>query len=536
MDNNSLPTKNLPTPIKPDKLRNYLDGYDTQLKQYILNGFMEGFTLHCNRPAIFAAAKRNSTIAQKNPDAVDQKINKELQLGHIAGPFEDPPFPQFQISPLSLRPKPDNSGWRLLHDLSYPYNDQSVNSNIPEDFKKVSYSSIESAIRMIQNLGPKTFMAKSDIQSAFTLVPIAPSDYHLLGFQWRNKYFYYTTLPQGAGSSCFIFERIATAIHWILSHKYGMENVIHYLDDFLFMHPTAQGCNDMLQTFHKICNDIGVPINQNKTEGPSSKITFLGIQLDSIANQATLPMDKVMRYTTLMEDLLGRKTCKLQEMQKVIGSLQFTTSVVSPGRVFLRRLINSTIGIVKPYHHVHVTSSVKKDLQIWLIFLQKFNGIHIFIPQQPLLPTAINLYTDSCPRGFGGTYKTKYFYGQFPSNWRDFNIAVLELYPIFLALQLYASELANHHIVLYTDNQAVSDILNTKTTRHIQLLHLLRKIVLHALQFNIVISSKHIPGKLNILPDALSRNSHTKLLLQNHNMEEHPTPIPQHLLPENFKW
>ena len=481
-------------------------------------------------------APNNSKVAHQNQEAVDHKIAKELKLNHIAGPFNEPPFPDFQISPLSLREKPDGSGWRLLHDLSYPYNDQSVNTNIPDQFKKVTYSSIRSAITILQALGNNTFMAKSDIQSAFTLVPINPSDYHLLGFQWRKQYYYYTTLPQGAASSCYIFECIATAIQWILTHHYGMSNVIHYLDDFLFMNTTTQACQSMLDSFHELCQDIGVPINVNKTEGPTTKIIFLGIQLDSVHNKATLPLDKVRRYTALMQDLLQRKTCKLHEIQKVIGSLQFTTSVVAPGRVFIRRLINGTMGVNKPYHHVHLTKGMKDDIHMWLTFLNQFNGVAIFIPPEPLLSSTLNLYTDSCPQGFGGTYKNKYFFGAFPTSWQQFNIAVLEIFPIFLALQIFVKDMTNKHIRLYTDNKSVCDVLNSKTTRHTQLLSILRKIVLHTLNNNIVISSKHIPGKRNVLPDALSRNIHTTLLLQEHQMELQPTPIPQHLLPENYSW
>lgn len=105
-----------------------------------------------------------------------------------------------------------------------------------------------------------------------------------------------------------------------------------------------------------------------------------------------------------------------------------------------------------------------------------------------------------------------------------------------IALHLYATEMANNHVILYTDNQAVSDILNAKTTRQPQILQILRLIVLHTLKFNIVITSRHISGKSNVLPDALSRNIHTPLMLQEYQMDPVPTPIPVELLPDNFAW
>ena len=535
-EHQSLKLHGLPTPVKPDRLEHYLKGYNKELTDYLLQGFTRGFTIHAENFTKPVISAKNATIALKHPCAVSSKLQKELKECHIAGPYDLPPLPQFHVSPLSLRPKPDNSGWRLLHDLSFPYNDESVNQSIPDNYKSVKYSTISNAIDIIQKLGPNTFMAKSDIQSAFTIVPVHPSDYHMLGFQWQGKYYYYTTLPQGAASSCFIFERIATALHWILSDKYQHYTVVHYLDDFLFLHTTPEGCEHMLNTFHLLCNDIGIPINHNKTEGPTTCLSFLGIQLDSANNQATLPLEKVNRYNSLMQELLHKKSCKLHEIQKIIGCLQFTTSVVSPGRVFLRRLINSTIGVTKPYHHIHITREMKEDLCMWLHFLQNYNGVTIFIPKQPISSPDLNLYTDSCPQGFGGTYKCHYFMGIFPNSWKEYNIAVLELYPIMLALQLFAWDMSNKHVILHTDNHAVSDVLSSKTSKHPQLTALLRTIVLHCLNFNIKITSKHISGKTNVLPDALSRNNHTSVMLQAAHMEQHPTLIPTALLPENYKW
>lgn len=525
----------LPTPVNPDRLQWYLDGYNEHLKNFIVNGFRQGFSIHSNLTKYTTHPPQNARIANQNPEAVDEKLTKEIQLGHIAGPFTNVPFTNFHMSPLSLRPKDGNKGWRLLHDLSFPYNEHSVNSTIPDSCKKVKYSSVADAIQTIQRMGKNTHLAKTDIQSAFSLVPLAPDQYHLMGFHWRGQYYYYTTLPQGGASSCFIFQRIASALLWILRQKYHITSAIQYLDDFLFLHPSPTQCRKMLHTFHEICQDIGIPINHTKTEGPSSCLTFLGIQLDAANNKALLPIDKVTKYTDLMSNIMTRNTCKLHEMQKLIGSLQFTTSVVLPGRTFLRRMINTTIGVTNKHHHVHVNKSIKKDIQIWLLFLKSFNGISIFIDQTPIHSTSLNLYTDSCPTGFGGTYKHSYFFGPFPTSWRNTNIAVLELYPIMLALQIFASDMSNKHIVLHTDNRAVADILHAKTTRHPQLLGMLRNIVLTSLKFNILISSKHIPGKTNTLADALSRNKQTSRMLQEHQLDPKPIEIPQHLRPENYK-
>ena len=52
-------------------------------------------------------------------------------------------------------------------------------------------------------------------------------------------------------------------------------------------------------------------------------------------------------------------------MKSLIGKLQFTTSVVTSGRCFLRRLHDSTIGIRKPQYQVSIIKSMKADLKVW---------------------------------------------------------------------------------------------------------------------------------------------------------------------------
>ena len=45
-----------------------------------------------------------------------------------------------------------------------------------------------------------------------------------------------------------------------------------------------------------------------------------------------------------------------------------------PGRAFLRRLIDLTMGCSKPHHHIRLTRQAKLDLGVWLDFLTHFNG------------------------------------------------------------------------------------------------------------------------------------------------------------------
>ena len=73
-----------------------------------------------------------------------------------------------------------------------------------------------------------------------------------------------------------------------------------------------------------------------------------------------------------------RRSVTLRELQSWIGLLNFCCSVVVPGRAFLRRLIDLTMGPLHPHHHIRLCKEAKLDIRMWLQFLQEFNGRAIF--------------------------------------------------------------------------------------------------------------------------------------------------------------
>ena len=84
-------------------------------KQFVLEGFSNDFILGFEGEEV---ATYGSII--DNMDIAQQKIDQEVQLNRIAGPFVNPPLEDFKVSPLALRPKRNSNKFRLLHNLSYP--------------------------------------------------------------------------------------------------------------------------------------------------------------------------------------------------------------------------------------------------------------------------------------------------------------------------------------------------------------------------------------------------------------------------------
>ncbi|XP_078356424.1 uncharacterized protein LOC144641267 [Oculina patagonica] len=328
---------------------------------------------------------------------------------------------------------------------------------------------------------------------------------------------------------------LSTGMEWVARNKLNIPHIIHILDDFLIAGESSAKCQANLQQFLDFCNDVGVPMAPEKTEGPSQILTFAGIELDCVKNEARLPKEKVEKSLSAIRVFLGKRKVSLKELQSLIGLLNFACSVVVPGRVFLRRLINLTIGIFKPHYFIRLTCEVKKDLTIWKTFLDSFNGKSFFLEDGWASSNQLCFFTDAAKSsGYGLIFGKQWAYGKWPDSWKDHSISFLEFFPIVLGLSLWGEELQNKRVLFVTDNESIVHVINKQTAKDRKLLSLLRTLVLICLQNNILFRASHIEGARNILADSLSRLQVDKFKALAPDMNLQPTIIPAPLLPENW--
>ena len=211
---------------------------------------------YCGDHISFFATNLIST--QQNPEIVSAKISKELAAGRLAGPFDTPPFPNFRVSPLGVVPKKAPGEYHLIHHLSFPRG-ACVNDGISTEDASVQYARVDDTVAMIKHLRQGVFLAKTDIKSAFRIIPILPTDYDLLGIFWHGKYYYDRVMPMGCASSCRTFEIFSTAIKWVAKKHLSMPHLIHILDDYLMTAPTFHQCRINLDRFLSLSAYLGVP-------------------------------------------------------------------------------------------------------------------------------------------------------------------------------------------------------------------------------------------------------------------------------------
>ena len=160
---------------------------------------------------------------------------------------------------------------------------------------------------------------------------------------------------------------MADALHWIL-HKKGIKKSLHYLDDFILVVGNCQMAvrqkDILLATFEK----LKVPIEQSKLEGPSTCLSFLGIEIDTKSLQLRLPSSKLSNLKETLAECIQLKSMIKRNLQRLTGLLQFATKVVRPGRPFLRRLYALQEVGSYPDHFVCLNQAARADIMWWYVF------------------------------------------------------------------------------------------------------------------------------------------------------------------------
>ena len=93
----------------------------------------------------------------------------------------------------------------------------------------------------------------------------------------------------------------------------------------------------------------------------------------------------------------------------------------------------------------------------------------------------------------------------FDEVWSKQNIAVLELYPLLVALHIFVAKIRHHKVIFHTDSMAVVHAVNKKSCRDPIMMSFLRRMSLKALSEDISFVVTHISGSTNVLPDKISR-------------------------------
>ena len=118
------------------------------------------------------------------------------------------------------------------------------------------------------------------------------------------------------------------------------------------------------------------------------------------------------------------------------------------------------------------------------------------------------MFTDACDDAAGGVFGTDWFYVNWtrdPTQAQALHINEKEVLAVVVAAHRWAPFWANKRIIMHSDNITTVASINKCTSRNNCIMQCLRKLFWIGAVFNFHLTSKYVPGHLNIAADAASR-------------------------------
>ena len=501
---------------------------DRQFAEYILRGLRQGFRIGFDRAKTLVAATSNMAIPHE--DVVQNYLEREVSLGRMHCVREAAKGQlQVQISPLGMIPKKNKPGkWRLIVDLSSPKG-QSVNDGINSECCSLEYTTVDMLAELVLQVGQGALLVKADIKEAYRNIPVHPEDQQLLGIRWNGWVYIDRVLPFGLRSAPKIFSAVADAAQWMLVQR-GISDVLHYLDDFALVASDVGSAQQAKGEMCRLFSSLGLPLEPNKLEGPSTCLTFLGIEVDTVSRQLRLPAEKMERLEKELRAARGRRTMLKRELQSLTGLLQHACKVVRPGRAFLQRLYAMQSVGSAPSHNIRLNTVARADIVWWQLFVSRWNGVSMIFDPRTATAGRKVVSDASGSWGAGAVCPPNWLLFKWPPELQDTSIQVKELVPVVVAAALYGRDWRDQLVLFSVDNQAVVEIINKTHSKESHLMHLVRLLVFFACHYNFWFRAEHVQGRLNTLADALSRNNLSRFFSQKPPVCPQPSNIPAALL------
>ena len=283
-----------------------------------------------------------------------------------------------------------------------------------------------------------------------------------------------------------------------------------------------------MQALKHLCIELNIPLAEDKQDGPTTVIVFLGIIIDTIKQELRLPEDKLKRLLELVQQWLGRKSCTRWDLESLIRVLQHACKVIPPGRAFLRQVVMLLSTAHRSYHHIRLNKEFRADLAWWKVFATHWNGASLIIHQKS--PEQVLTSDASGAWGCGAWHEEMWFQLEWNATASLWAISTKELIPIIIAKVVWGSRWKGCRVLARCDNAAVVAVLNSCYAKDTMLSKMLRCLFFVESHFQFTLKAAHIPGVHNDLADDLSRNRLQSFLSKMPCANTSPSPISPSIL------
>ena len=273
----------------------------------------------------------------------------------------------------------------------------SKESYVCDENMAVRYPSVDDLAKIVRSKGPRCRIFVRDLSRAYRQLWMCPGSIMMLGYCYDDMMFFDVCLSMGSKSAAYCCQRTTDCITYIYGN-HGFQDV-NYLDDLGAAEEETRA-EEAFDCLGWILDTIGIQEAKGKASPPAYVAVFLGILYNTIEMTLRITPDRLAEIKQILDHWSSKKTTNLQELQSLLGKLNFAASTIRSGRIFVSRLLN-LLRSFPVNGRKKIDKETKKDIEWWKQFMEQFDGISI-LPQLAWDAPDTIISSDACLISCGG--------------------------------------------------------------------------------------------------------------------------------------
>ena len=419
----------------------------------------------------FCWTKQYRNIPVCHQKCIDEAVLEWKQKGVVEESADEKYNSSLITAPKKENGVISNVARRVCIDLSR------INDLIEEDSNDIPLVD-----EIFEHIGDSVFFSVIDLKSAYLQVLLHPNSRKYTSFSHKNMRYQFTRIPFGLKTAPSYFQR---KIRKVLQVENCAEFAINFFDDIIVHSKDLSTHVEHVARVIKALTKFRLTISADKCRLVGTRIEILG----HVITNGTVSIN----HSKFIDMMSWPRPTNKKELQRLLGTLNYFRKFI-PG---YSTLVYNIENQVKNPSFIW-NSDLENDYRIIFETLKNAVSIKKFDPNKEIL-----IATDAAKFGIGGivfqgTNSDGQIVGIFSRRLKEYEIRYSipkkELLAIVFVIKKFEKFLLGRRFTILTDNiSLLSSIKQYSTMAWYDYLS----------QFSFDI--KHIPGKDNCLPDALSR-------------------------------
>ena len=382
--------------------------------------------------------------------------------------------------------------WRPIIDLS-----------VLNTYLRTQTFKMESAESIRASLLPGWWTFSIDLKDAYLHVPIHPAARKYMRVCFQGKVYQFKALPFGLSPAPWLFTKVVSEVKAMV-HGQGIQ-LHQFLDDWLGKATTPEECSRHAMLVLQLVQSLGWVVNFEKSDLiPRQVFDFLGIHFNLVDYTVFPTGENLTKLKTRLSMLRVGQWLTANQWQQLIGMIASQERLVKYGMLH-----------TKPFHWhlgnhwnahrdppdtmVEVSEEIMEEVGWWL-------QVTVGLVEPVVRPEpGIRIFTDACTTGWGAHVGDTVIKGIWSPEETLLHINVLEMRAVRLALSSMSLK-HRTHILVSTDNTSVVAYINRQGGTRSWSLWEETILLFEMLQKRgVTLRAVHIPGRLNVIADMLSR-------------------------------